>query len=153
MNRIIAFENRIKFSKKDEEILKNLNYDLLISTIDFLKKYKKVKWSGQNRIKNGEVYSMTQPLPIYPKELLNIVHIFHNEDYYITEKIEITSKKIFPSLMSPYEIYMLINILYDRDRFFDGLFGSGVEDNMYLSALLRLKELYQLYQNLSPEKY
>ncbi len=44
---------------------------------------------------------------------------------------------------------LIANLIFDayrRDRFCDGLFGSGVDNGLYLKALLHLEDLIAFYR-------
>ena len=153
------------FTEEDIYILENVDRELLMSSIEFLKSYQEVMWINND---TGEIVSESklkgcklriQPRPIYPKELIKMGSMFHeilSNKYDMRvdlKKAGFFTKNSLSSCFlgttySPSLIASLICDSFERERFCDGLFGFGVEKNIYLKMLLHLADLVHYYDYL-----
>lgn len=148
----------------DEYVLDNLDRKRLAEWIDFLRSYRETLWRDNDM---GDIVplkelrkrkSSMQALPVYPSRLKEMGEFFRNmmlkerpeymADFYKTGLFTKESKATLytGTLWSPALIASLISDAYHRERFFTGLFGRGVDNGLYLKALLHLEDIADMHQ-------
>lgn len=156
-----------QFNAAEEWILEHLDGERLEGWIDFLRGYKEVMWWNSDGdepvlVPYSELpgYLHVQPLPEYPKPFREMGEYFDRlcSDLFQEMpdlKISLQEEGFFEpegpaarnvgTYYSPVLICLRISDAYCRDCFCDGLFGTGVENCLYLKMLLHLDDAKEYY--------
>jgi len=90
------------------------------------------------------------PFHVYDKKLEDFIHEVYQTDLMNNDYLEVLEKR-FPKRCNiahfidgaNFELLTAILTFYIRqERFFDGLWGTAVQQKVFYKALLRLKQLY-----------
>ena len=150
------------FTEADIYVIENTNREVLKVSIEFLKTYNEVMWEDGD---TGDIVTLSelrgrqtriQPCPIYPEKLRQMGEMFwrmmwKRKDLRIKLRAEgYFSKTSFAAecpgtMFSAAAIASVICDAFVRERTWDGLFGHGVENGLYLKMLLRLEDLISYY--------
>ena len=153
-----------KFSEAEAWILEKLDDERLTKWIDFLRGYKEVMWwnNDTNELvpRNALRILHTRPLPDYPDEFMEMGEYFSKLCSQLFNempglKISLATEGFFQkdslaarnvgTYYSPVLICVRIADAYGRECFCDGLFGTGVENGLYLKMLLHLEDAKDYY--------
>lgn len=146
-----------ELSQEDMYVLKSIDRDVLKASIESLHTYRVVLWRHNDTGKLMPLRELLkvpvrhQPLPVYPEWLKTMGKMFlniamkvnglsvdlHQEGFFTENSIATVQAGTF---YSPSLICERISDAYKRDRFFDGLFGTGVDNGLYLKMLLHLED-------------
>lgn len=131
----------------------------------FLRSYRKVMW------RDGDVGDLVpleelrkrkvqiQPLPEYPQILKEMGAFFgdlllERQEFILDlRKVGFFTKGSLASLWmgTLWSATLTANLIFDAyhcERFFDGLFGRGIDNGLYLKLLLHLEDLVIIYQTI-----
>ena len=154
------------FTDADIYVIKNTDRKVLKASIEFLKTYQEIMWLDND---TGEIVSHSelktrrlriQPQPQYPEELITMGEMFwrmmrprkdRQEDFRVGLRNEgfgeenslaacYTGTMYSAALIASYICFSFVH-----ERLYDGYFGHGVENGLYLKMLLRLEDLIRYY--------
>lgn len=108
-----------------------------------------------------------QPHPQYPEKLRKMGKMFwqmmwDEKEFCITRRglreagfftENSLASCLLGTMFSPTLIASLICDAFDRERYCDGLFGFGVENDLYLKMLLRLEDTIRYYDYMKNSQY
>ncbi len=134
----------------DHEALAALDREKLSEWIAFLRSCRQILWHDGNigdlvpleTVLERKIEPRVQSVPVYPEPLKEMGRFFLD---LVLKRLELFPdprlSKGCPLPWSPALTASFIADAWRRDRFFDGLFGRGVENGLYLKLLLSLEEL------------
>ena len=134
----------------DEAVFAALDREKLSEWIAFLHSCRRILWRDGNlgdlvpleTVLQRKIEPRVQPLPVYPGPLKEMGRFFLG---IVLERQELFPDprlaKDTPLPWSPALTAAFIADAFRRDRFYDGLFGKGVENGLYLKLLQHLEEI------------